>query len=464
MSAITIENDLVHYEVLGRGRPVILLHGWLGSWRYWIPAMQQLSMKYRTYAVDFWGFGDSGRDTRRYDFASQVQLLDQFMEKMGIAKAALVGHDLGAAVAAYYAAKHPDRVPRLMVVCPPLFWMAPKATLLTANPPPKPLPAPAISAPAPTTPATPTAPAATPAAGSPAPAAPTVSPAPDAAVPAANSAPSAPAAPAVVPPATVTPPAASTTPATPPAEAASTASAGKMPVNPDADTLPWRTDEMRTKLRAAAEKLGSELASSPVAKSPRDAATPPTDQPAKEIGPGAPGAGSPTPALPEQLSVLPAMPKLDYVAEPLSGTAQRSNPLKDHLGTLDRIELLKRHVEAGPDQEKLRAEVEKADTVALAMSVESFADVDTLRDLRTLSAAAVAVYGVSDTFIPVPDARMLTSLTEGRSTFHVIKMESTRHFPMLEDIAGFSRLLVDFLEIPDVTKLTIKQTWERRVR
>ncbi|HVO70098.1 MAG TPA: alpha/beta fold hydrolase, partial [Aggregatilineaceae bacterium] len=112
MSAITVENDLVHYEVLGRGRPVILLHGWLGSWRYWVPAMQQLSMKYRTYALDFWGFGDSGRDTRRYDFPSQVMLLDQFMEKMGISKAALVGHDLGAAVAARYAIQHPDRVPR----------------------------------------------------------------------------------------------------------------------------------------------------------------------------------------------------------------------------------------------------------------------------------------------------------------------------------------------------------------
>ncbi|MBI5959041.1 MAG: alpha/beta hydrolase, partial [Chloroflexi bacterium] len=237
-----------------------------------------------------------------------------------------------------------------------------------------------------------------------------------------------------------------------------------MPVNPDADTLPWRTEEMRAKIRAAAEKLGAELSQGGAPKSPRDAATPPTDQPSKEIG--STGAGT-TPAaatLPEQLGHLPAMPKLDYVVETLSGQAQRSNPLKDHLGILDRIELLKRHVEAGPDMDKLRAEVEKADTVALAMSVESFSDVDTLRDLRGLTSSAVAVYGVSDTFIPVPDARMLSTLTEGRSTFHLIKMENTRHFPMLEDIAGFSRLLVDFLEIPDVTKLTVKQTWERRVR
>src|SRR5690606_23473187 len=86
MSAITIEGDLIHYEVLGRGRPVILVHGWLGSWRYWVPAMSQVSMKYRTYALDLWGFGDSGKDARHYDFASQVALLDQFMNRLGITK------------------------------------------------------------------------------------------------------------------------------------------------------------------------------------------------------------------------------------------------------------------------------------------------------------------------------------------------------------------------------------------
>jgi pimeloyl-ACP methyl ester carboxylesterase len=34
----------VHYEVLGRGRPLIFLHGWVGSWRYWIPVMQAASI------------------------------------------------------------------------------------------------------------------------------------------------------------------------------------------------------------------------------------------------------------------------------------------------------------------------------------------------------------------------------------------------------------------------------------
>ncbi len=125
MSAITIDNDLVHYEVLGRGRPVILVHGWLSSWRYWIPTMQQLSMKYRTYALDLWGYGDSGKNPERFSLEAHVKLLDDFMEKMGIPKAALIGHSLGAAVVIRYALQRPERAARLMAISAPVFETAP---------------------------------------------------------------------------------------------------------------------------------------------------------------------------------------------------------------------------------------------------------------------------------------------------------------------------------------------------
>jgi pimeloyl-ACP methyl ester carboxylesterase len=121
MSAVTIDNDLVHYEVLGRGRPVILLHGWMTSWRYWIPSMQQLSMKYRTYALDLWGYGDSGKDPEKLSLDAHIELLDNFMDKLGISKAAFIGHSLGAAVMVRYARKRPDRVARMMLVSAPVF-------------------------------------------------------------------------------------------------------------------------------------------------------------------------------------------------------------------------------------------------------------------------------------------------------------------------------------------------------
>lgn len=121
MSAITTSGKLVHYEVLGRGRPVILLHGWVGSWRYWIPTMQILQNKYRVYAIDFFGFGDSAKDPEQYTLERQVTLLDDFMTQLAIPKAALIGHGLGALIATEFARRSPDRVPRLLLTGAPLF-------------------------------------------------------------------------------------------------------------------------------------------------------------------------------------------------------------------------------------------------------------------------------------------------------------------------------------------------------
>jgi len=50
MSAIILESSLVHYEALGRGKPLLFLHDWLGSWRYWVPTMVDMSSSFRAYA------------------------------------------------------------------------------------------------------------------------------------------------------------------------------------------------------------------------------------------------------------------------------------------------------------------------------------------------------------------------------------------------------------------------------
>lgn len=121
MSALTVDGELVHYEKLGRGRPVILIHGWIGSWRYWIPLMKVLSLKYSVYALDLFGFGDSSKNTAHYDLEHQVRLLTEFTQKMGIPKAAFVGHGLGAMVVIHFARKHPDKVARMLITSAPLF-------------------------------------------------------------------------------------------------------------------------------------------------------------------------------------------------------------------------------------------------------------------------------------------------------------------------------------------------------
>lgn len=121
MSAITIGGDLVHYEKLGRGKPVIMIHGWIGSWRYWIPTMQALYVKFGVYTLDLVGFGDSAKNPQHYNIAAQVNLLEQFMEQLAIPKAAFIGHGLGGMILTQFALKHPDRVARVLLCNMPLF-------------------------------------------------------------------------------------------------------------------------------------------------------------------------------------------------------------------------------------------------------------------------------------------------------------------------------------------------------
>ncbi|MBN1488247.1 MAG: alpha/beta hydrolase [Anaerolineae bacterium] len=121
MSAIILESSLVHYEALGRGKPLLFLHDWLGSWRYWVPTMVDMSSSYRAYALDFWGFGDSDKVRAKYTVAGYVGQVALFMDQMGIGKVPLIGHGLGGVVALLFAAQFPERVEQIMTVSTPLM-------------------------------------------------------------------------------------------------------------------------------------------------------------------------------------------------------------------------------------------------------------------------------------------------------------------------------------------------------
>jgi pimeloyl-ACP methyl ester carboxylesterase len=120
MSSIVTDQGIVHYETFGQGQPVILLHGWLGSWGYWLDTMEALGCDYRLYALDFWGFGDSGKRRDRYLINDFVELVDQFMERMGISNAPVVGHSMGGTVALSLALSRPNRVCKVAVVGSPV--------------------------------------------------------------------------------------------------------------------------------------------------------------------------------------------------------------------------------------------------------------------------------------------------------------------------------------------------------
>src|SRR5574340_43574 len=133
MSAIILDEAIVHYEALGRGRPIVFLHGWVGSWRYWISSMQVASTSFRAYALDLFGYGDTTHDPLRYSLQEQAALLTNFLDEMGLGKIAIVAHGLGALVGFYFAAQQRGSVDRIMAVSCPLDFNSVHARLLTAS-------------------------------------------------------------------------------------------------------------------------------------------------------------------------------------------------------------------------------------------------------------------------------------------------------------------------------------------
>jgi pimeloyl-ACP methyl ester carboxylesterase len=82
--------------------------------------MAYLGRFYRTYALDFWGFGESGKKRDTYAVQDFVSLVDQFMERLGIIRAPLVGHSMGGTVSLLVAIQYPQRVTKVVVVGSPI--------------------------------------------------------------------------------------------------------------------------------------------------------------------------------------------------------------------------------------------------------------------------------------------------------------------------------------------------------
>jgi len=126
VSSIVTEQGILHYESIGRGRPVILLHGWINSWDVWRDVMITLAREgqHRVYALDFWGFGDSAKATSAteatFQINSYVEMVLSFMNSLGIQQAPIFGHSMGGTVALQIALAHPKRVEKIAVVGSPI--------------------------------------------------------------------------------------------------------------------------------------------------------------------------------------------------------------------------------------------------------------------------------------------------------------------------------------------------------
>jgi pimeloyl-ACP methyl ester carboxylesterase len=106
----------VAWTDVGRGEPVILLHG-IPTWSYlYNDVIPLLAPRLRVIAPDFLGHGYSDRrDFFDRSLLAQTAMILRFMDHLGLERAHFVGHDTGGGVSLIMAIHHPDRVSRLVL-------------------------------------------------------------------------------------------------------------------------------------------------------------------------------------------------------------------------------------------------------------------------------------------------------------------------------------------------------------
>lgn len=103
------------YRHQGEGLPLLLIHGWRGSSRYWHDTQTRLADIRAVYALDLPGHGETPPRQAPTSTESLARLVIDFADRRGLARFDLNGHSLGAAVAVQVAARWPERVSRLVL-------------------------------------------------------------------------------------------------------------------------------------------------------------------------------------------------------------------------------------------------------------------------------------------------------------------------------------------------------------
>jgi pimeloyl-ACP methyl ester carboxylesterase len=99
-----------------KGPAVVCIHGLTANHTCWASVADVLSPAYRLIAYDLRGRGESDKPDKGYSLALHNEDLAGLLDHFGLKKAVLVGHSLGAHIALRFAAMHPERVAKLVLV------------------------------------------------------------------------------------------------------------------------------------------------------------------------------------------------------------------------------------------------------------------------------------------------------------------------------------------------------------
>jgi len=106
----------LYYETHGGGRPLILLHGGLGSSEMFGPILPALAADHEVIGLDLQGHGRTADIDRPIDMRLMADDVAALIDDLGLEKPDVIGYSLGGGVAFFLASKYPDKIGKLVIV------------------------------------------------------------------------------------------------------------------------------------------------------------------------------------------------------------------------------------------------------------------------------------------------------------------------------------------------------------
>lgn len=126
-SASALDGAPLHYEVAGKGEPIVFLHGSYASRFAWRFQRDALAGDFRMILRDLRGH-DGAPSVAPPGFAFDTTEVDDMLAVLraeGLERVSLVGHSTGATIAFLFALRHPHRVRRVVLIEPTLLSFVP---------------------------------------------------------------------------------------------------------------------------------------------------------------------------------------------------------------------------------------------------------------------------------------------------------------------------------------------------
>ncbi len=116
-SRIRLSQGQLFWREVGKGPKLIFLHGANAESSEWLPIVAELQEHFHCFVPDLLGFGESEPPARQ-SITLQAESLHDYIEALRLERVYIIGHAIGAWVAATYALQHPEQVEGLILISP----------------------------------------------------------------------------------------------------------------------------------------------------------------------------------------------------------------------------------------------------------------------------------------------------------------------------------------------------------